>query len=93
MRCLCYAKFLPNGAIPLGEFFAHIGTQWTCIEDTVHISNKTSNSSTPRNPKLPKSIVFIADCQSVKQLTTDLATMPGAGIANLEIFPVPTISD
>jgi hypothetical protein len=91
MRCLCYAKFLPGGAIPLGEFFAHIGTQWTCIEDTAHVSNKTSNSL--RNPKLPKSIVFIADCQSVKQLTTDLATMPGAGIANLEIFPVPRISD
>jgi hypothetical protein len=93
MRCLCYAKFLPGGAIPLSEFFAHIGTQWTCIEDTVHVSNKTSNSNTIRNPKLSKSMVFIADCQSVKQLTTDLATLPGAGIANLEIFPVPTMLD
>jgi hypothetical protein len=93
MRCLCYAKFLPSGAIPLGEFFAHIGTQWSCIEDTAHISNKTPNSGTLRNTKLPKSIVFIADCQSVKQLTTDLATMPGAGIANLEIFPVPAMID
>jgi hypothetical protein len=37
--------------------------------------------------------VFIADCQSVKQLTTDLAKMPGAGIATLEIFPVPTTFD
>jgi hypothetical protein len=93
MRCLCYAKFLPSGSIPLGEFFAHIGTKWTCIEDTAHVSNKTLNSSTIRNPKLPKSIVFIADCQSVKQLTTDLAKMPGAGIATLEIFPVPTTFD
>ena len=93
MRCLCYAKFLPNGAIPLGEFFAHIGTQWTCIEDTARVSNKPLNSGTLRNPKLPRSIVFIADCQSVKQLTINLATMPGAGIANLEIFPVPTMLD
>jgi hypothetical protein len=38
---------------------------------------------------LPHSIVFIADCKSVEQFTSNLATMPGAGISSLEIYPVP----
>jgi hypothetical protein len=91
MRCLCYAKFLSGGAIPPGEFFAHIHTQWSCIEDSPKTSHRTSNQDKPRNRFLPQSIVFVADCQSVEQLTSDLATMPGAGIANIQIFPVPEV--
>ena len=88
MRCLCYAKFLSGGSIPLGEFFAHIGTKWTCIEDTSK-ANKTPNRGINHNSLLRQSIVFIADCKSIEQLTSELATMPGAGISNLEVFPVP----
>jgi hypothetical protein len=89
MRCLCYAKFLSSGAIPPGEFFAHIATKWSCIEDSPKTTIKTSNHIMPRTHILPQSIVFIADCRSVEQLALDLATMPGAGLSNVEIFPVP----
>ena len=91
MRCLCYAKFLSGGTIPLGEFFAHIGTKWSCIEDSHNTSVKTSNPGIARNRSVTKSVVFIADCKSVKQLTSYLVTMPGAGISNVEIFPVPEV--
>ena len=91
MRCLCYAKFLDSGAIPPGEFFAHIDTKWSCIEDSAKAEINTSKQRMIRNHLLPHSIVFIADCKSVEQLTTNLATMPGAGIYNLEIFPVPEV--
>jgi hypothetical protein len=37
---------------------------------------------------MPHAIVFITECKSIKQLTSDLATMPGAGISGLEIFAV-----
>jgi hypothetical protein len=91
MRCLCYAKFLPSGSITPGEFFAHVGTKWSCVEDTPNPLVNTSNLGKFRNRSLPKSIVFITDCQSVEQLTSDLATLPGAGISNFEIFPVPEV--
>ena len=91
MICLCYAKFLPNGSISPGEFFASIKAKWSCIEDTHNISTKTSNPGIARNRSVTKSVVFIADCKSVKQLTSYLVTMPGAGISNVEIFPVPEV--
>ena len=89
MRCLCYAKFLSGGTIPLGEFFAHIGTKWSCIEDSPQTANKTSNRVMTPHHLSPQPIVFIADCKSVEQLTSNLATMPGAGISSIEIYPVP----
>ena len=88
MRCLCYAKFLPDGAISPGEFFAHIGSKWSCIEDSPKIKTNTPDGHTNSKKPLPHSIVFITDCKSMKQLTSDLATMPGAGISDLEIFPL-----
>ena len=91
MRCLCYAKFMSNGSIAPGEFFAHINTKWSCVEDTHNTLIKTSNPGIARNHSVTKSVVFIADCKSVKQLTSYLVTMPGAGICNVEIFPVPEV--
>ena len=92
MRCLCYAKFMDNGAIASGEFFAHIKTKWSCLEGASKAEYKTSKyHTTHNNRQLPHSIIFITDCQSVEQLTSDLAAMPGAGISSLEIFPVPEV--
>ena len=68
-----------------------IDTKWSCVEDTQNTSIKTSNPGIARNRSVPKSVVFIADCKSVKQLTSDLVTLPGAGISNVEIFPVPEV--
>jgi len=53
------------------------------------VINRHSNHGVNHNSLLRKSIVFIADCKSIEQLTSELATLPGAGIANLEVFPVP----
>jgi hypothetical protein len=91
MRCLCHAKFLSGGSIPPSEFFAHISTKWSCVENTPNVSTNRSNPAVAQKHLPPKSIVFIVDCQSVKQLTSDLATLPGAGISNVEIFPVPEV--
>jgi hypothetical protein len=90
MRCLCYAECMDNGTIAPGEFFAHISTKWSCLGDSSKAEYKTSKYRTAHNNRqLPHSIIFITDCLSVEQLTSDLAAMPGAGISSLEIFPVP----
>ena len=91
MRCLCYAKFSPAGTISLGEFFTHLGAEWSCIEDTTKAVTNTSNLGMAPNGLIPESIVFIADCKSLEQLASDLAKLPGAGISCLEIFPVPEV--
>jgi hypothetical protein len=89
MRCLCYAKFPSSGTIPPSEFFAHIGTIWSYIEDNTKTTIKTSNLGLTRNNQFPVSIVFITDCKSLEQLSSDLARMPCAGISNVEVFPMP----
>jgi hypothetical protein len=91
MRCLCYAKFQSGGAIPAGEFCAHLTAKWSCNEDSPGPAIKMPNRNTMSNCLLPQSIVFIADCESLEQMTTDLATMPGTGISNLNIFPFPEV--
>ena len=88
MRCLCYAKFLSAEAIRAGEFSAHLGSVWTCIEDSSKTPTNISNLGVTRDRPISKSIVFITDCKSIAQLTSDLETMPGAGISNIEIFPI-----
>jgi len=88
MRWLCYAKFLPNNTKPPSEFFGHLGAIWSSIEDTPKTTIKTSNVSLTHNYLSPMTFVFITECQSLSQLTSYLATMPGAGISNVEIFPV-----
>jgi hypothetical protein len=83
---------MDNGAIAPSEFFARIGTKWSYLEDSFNGEHKTSKYHRTRNNRqLPHSIIFITDCQSVEQLTSDFAAMPGAGISNLEIFPVPEV--
>ena len=88
MRCLCYAKFLSAEAIRPGEFSAHLGSVWTCIEDSSKTTTNISNLGVTRDQPISKSIVFITDCKSIAQLTSDLETMPGAGISNIEVFPI-----
>ena len=53
MRCLCYAKFLSSGAVPPGEFFAHIDTKWSCIENIPKAAIKASNHDMTCNRLLP----------------------------------------
>ena len=90
MRCLCYAKFLSSGAMAMwpGEFSTHLGSVWTCVEDSTKTGANISNLDSGRENPISKSIVFIADCKSIAQLTSDLEKMPGAGISNIEVFPI-----
>jgi hypothetical protein len=89
MRCLCCVKFLPGGAITPGEFFAHIGPKWSCIEDsTMKIERDAENERIKHNHLLPRAIIFVTECKSINQLKSDFAKLPGAGISGLEIFPV-----
>lgn len=91
MRCLCCAKFLSNGSVAPDEFFSHLGAKWTCIENTAKDLRKTIPGKPARNSSLHESIVFITDCKTLKQLTLAVATMPGAGISSIEVFPMPEI--
>ena len=58
------------------------------VQDIPETTNKSPNLGLTQNHQLPISILFIADCKSVTQLSYDLETMPGAGIANIEVFPL-----
>ena len=91
LKCLCYAKFLSNGSVSHDEFFAHMGAKWVNIEDTSTASNKNVHRNLTHNNLLRKSIVFVIDCKTPEQIASALATMPGAGISNIEVFPVPEI--
>jgi len=69
-----------------GELSTHLRSIWTCVEDS---SKTTTNILNPgRDRQIPKSMIFVAECNSMAQLTSDLEKMPGAGISNIEVFPV-----
>lgn len=77
-------KFLPEGSLPPEEFFARINARWSHLEDSENASPKETTRL-----HSPKSAICIADYESIDQLTMDLAVMPGAGISNIEIVPIP----
>ena len=89
MRCLCYAKFSSVGSAFPCEFFSHLGAKWTCIEDTAKDSNEAVLHNLNDSSLLHRTIVFIAECKTIDQLTSALETLPGAGVSKIEVFPVP----
>jgi len=68
-----------------------MGAKWVSMEDTSTASNKNMHRSLTHNNLLHKSIVFVIDCKTAEQIASALATMPGAGIASIEVFPMPGI--
>ncbi len=88
MRYLVFVRFLPGGALAPDEFFAHINAHWRFLEDTEDRESKTTGSE--RTPHLipPRSAVCIVENKSIEELAIDLATMPGAGISNVEVRPI-----
>lgn len=82
MRCLVMVKFLPGGSLPPEDFFARINARWS------HLDNPEDTGLEQAFPSKPRSGVCIADYDSIEQLTLDLAVMPGAGIANIEVVPI-----
>lgn len=91
MRCLCYAKFLSNGSVSHDEFFTHMDAKWVSIEDTSTASNQNMHSKLTQDNLFHKSIVFVIDCKTMEQISSAVATMPGAGLSDIEVFPVPEI--
>jgi len=90
MRCLVLVKFLPGGSLPPEEFFARLDAQLSWIEgnDDTGSSTAKGKAATPRSGQA-RSAVGIANYESVEQLAIDLAIMPGAGISNVEVVPIP----
>ena len=49
---------------------------------------QTQIPDSPGNDHSGKEAFCLADYESIQQLALDLAIMPGAGIANIEVFPL-----
>ena len=87
MRCLVFVEFLPGGSIPPTEFFMRMKAIWSYVKDTGGREEKNIKSPGNTSAQSAKSGICIADYDSIEQLTTDLAIMPGAGISNVQVFP------
>ena len=87
MYCLVLVKFLPEGSLSPEEFFSRINARWSWLEirDDVDLGEVCLDRT---NVRSPRSAICIADYDSIEQLAMDLATMPGAGISNVEVMPI-----
>jgi hypothetical protein len=88
MQCIVTVRFLPGCSLPPSEFFARLNARWSWLETEspgIHgnITEKDSSSIHPRYA------ICIAEYDSIEQLSMDLAITPGAGVANIEITPLP----
>lgn len=84
MRCLVFVKFMPEGSLPAEVFFTHLNASWTWLGK----ANETINSRGGTTNQTPSAALCITNCESIKQLTLDLVTMPGAGIDKVEVVPL-----
>ena len=69
------------------EFFTHMDAKWVSIEDTSTASNQNMHSELTQDNLFHKSIVFVIDCKTMEQIASAVATMPGAGLSDIEVFP------
>ena len=84
MKCLVFVKFLPGGSIAPDQFFSHINAEWGWYDE----ENESEPSVDFYNSCI-KSAVCLTDYDTIHQLAIDLSIMPGAGIAGIEVLPVP----
>jgi hypothetical protein len=90
MKCLVFVKFLPGGSLTPDQFFSHLNAGWGWYDgadDVVTVDENQYNSG-KQHPKV-LSAVCVADYDSIQQLAIDISIMPGAGIAGIEVMPVP----
>jgi hypothetical protein len=88
MKCLVLVRFLPGGSIPPEELFVRVNAQWSWLETEENNDPKKNGPEGAVNTKSTKTAFCIADYESIEQLTTDLAIMPGAGIATVEVVAI-----
>lgn len=84
MKYLIYVEFLPEGALSPEEFFARINAGWMWLDNRDTRSGETGLRRVFRK-KRPRFAACITEYDSMKQLSLDLVTMPGAGIANVRL--------
>ena len=87
MRCLVFVEFARGGSIPPTEFFMRMKAIWSYVKETESGEKETGSPSRNTSTQSAKCGICIADYDSIEQLTTDLAIMPGAGISNVQVFP------
>lgn len=88
MRCLVFVEFLPGGSIPPAEFFLRMKAIWSYVKNSENQKTETGDPPGKTTAQFAKSGICVADYDSIEQLTADLAIMPGAGISNVQIFPL-----
>ncbi len=93
MRCLVFVEFLPGGSIPPTEFFLRMKAIWSYVKNSENQKTETNNLQGKTIAQFAKSGICVADYDSIEQLTTDLTIMPGAGISNVQIFPLSEEAD
>lgn len=79
---LVYIEFIPGGCLSPDELFSRVNAKWNWVEEPQQVGNLG-------RPVKPLSALCIAEYESIEQLAFDLSIMPGAGISNVEISPVP----
>jgi hypothetical protein len=90
MLCLVYVRFMPEGSLPPDEFFTRLGARWFYY-DGPHDQNAPEPGCRVGEPsQSPKEAVCLTNYETIEQMALDLAVMPGAGIASIEVFPLPT---
>ena len=88
MLCLVHVKFMPEGSVSPDEFFACLNAKWFyygALDDAV-APNPAPESAECKTSC--KEAFCLTDYESIQQLAVDLVIMPGAGIANIEVFPL-----
>jgi hypothetical protein len=90
MKCLVFVKFLPGGSLTPDQFFSHLNARWGWydgVDDIVNMYGNQDNNGRGYSKVL--SAVCVTDYDSIQQLAIDISIMPGAGIAGIEVMPVP----
>lgn len=80
-------KFLSKMSISPNEFFATLKPVWSATENSSGTGGSYAGSISRRLTN-PQSVVCMADCDSVEELSRQIAIMPGAGVESIEILPL-----
>ncbi len=83
-----YVRFLPGSSLSPEEFLSRINARGSQFVDRQSGESDDVQQGKTNRKSLPKSAICITEYDSLEQLAADLAIMPGAGIHNVEVFPI-----
>ncbi len=87
MVCVIRVKFLSEVSISPNEFFVCMKPVWSSFETPSETTNMNAGIISRRRIN-PHTAICIANCDSVEQLSREIAIMPGAGVESIEIVPL-----